>query len=184
MEKAPKLKIETHVGAIGEAFAREHLEKKGYDVCKFGFPAPLGPLHLCKHIKCIKKIDITKCRHRFIKTDGKLGEFCYEYAGIPPCPCSNLYPRICDECDCNPCLVRNILLIEDNLRKKFDRVFLDQLIDFLAHKDGRHYFVEVKTNRATLDKFQREFLAEGRKIGFEPIVIRVYLDLKHAIEEE
>ena len=44
--------------------------------------------------------------------------------------------------------------------------------DYVAKKGSHNYFVEVKTNKARLRKYQRKMLLKAKKYGFVPIIVR------------
>jgi len=55
--------------------------------------------------------------------------------------------------------------------------------DWVGEKDGKFYFIEVKTNRAVLQKFQETMLLKAKDFGFIPLVVRVKVDVKVPLEE-
>ena len=49
--------------------------------------------------------------------------------------------------------------------------------DLVAKKEDKYYIVEVKTNKAQLNKWQREALQLSKKFGFIPMLVRTKVTL-------
>jgi hypothetical protein len=44
--------------------------------------------------------------------------------------------------------------------------------DWIGKKEGKYYFIEVKTNKAKLLKYQRKLLLLAKEYGFTPLIVR------------
>ena len=55
--------------------------------------------------------------------------------------------------------------------------------DWIGKKDGKFYVIEVKTNRAILQKYQKKMLLKAKEFGFIPLIVRVKVELKVPLEE-
>jgi hypothetical protein len=55
--------------------------------------------------------------------------------------------------------------------------------DFIAKKDKKFYLVEVKTNRAILQDYQRKMLEKSKEFGFIPVVLRVKVDISIPLDK-
>ena len=55
--------------------------------------------------------------------------------------------------------------------------------DFIAKKDRNFYLVEVKTNRAKLQDYQRKMLERSKEFGFIPVVLRVKVDINIPLDK-
>lgn len=55
--------------------------------------------------------------------------------------------------------------------------------DWIGRKDNKFYFIEVKTNTAVLQNYQKKMLLKAKDFGFIPLIIRVKVDVKVPLEE-
>ena len=55
--------------------------------------------------------------------------------------------------------------------------------DWVGQKEGQYYLIEVKTNRAVLQKFQKNMMLKAKDFNFIPLIIRVKVNVKVLHEE-
>ena len=68
------------------------------------------------------------------------------------------------------------------LNKALDKIYSGKehkrrRFDFLAKKEDKYYVVEVKTNKAQLNKWEREGLQLSKKFDFIPMLVRTKVTL-------
>jgi len=55
--------------------------------------------------------------------------------------------------------------------------------DWIARKNGRFYIVEVKTNKAVLQRFQRKMLLKAKEFGLIPLLVRIRVSIDVPLKE-
>lgn len=150
------------LGNIGEKMALDYLESQGYEVCKIDDHAMMG--RLCDLLGGHEKQQSSlrkACEHKYrIPTIDLHARWKGAYhSGF----CRHIEPFLAKkvwECYYS--------------HRQYSAHF--QFLDLLAHKDGKHYAVEVKTNKGRVRKEQVEFMHSLQKLGLETMVIRVNID--------
>jgi hypothetical protein len=69
-----------------------------------------------------------------------------------------------------------------HLNKKLDEIYAGKehrrrRFDFVAKKAGKYYIVEIKTNKARLNEFEKEGLLLCKRFGFIPLLVRTKVTL-------
>lgn len=60
---------------------------------------------------------------------------------------------------------------------------IDWGFDYVAKKDSRNYFVEVKTNKARLRKYQKKMMMKAKEFGFIPMIVRPKVSIVAELED-
>lgn len=56
-------------------------------------------------------------------------------------------------------------------------------VDLVGKKDSKFYLIEIKTNRAVLQDYQKKMLLKSKEFGFTPLVLRVKVKINVPEEE-
>lgn len=171
-EKRFTLRIRKHfaviLGQVGELIATNYLLSKGFKVCKINdhdmnlrlyhwtYDGDERLQRVRENDFRIPTIDMQE------KWNGKHTERVYGY-------CKHI-PKD---------LAENIWRCYASFREEHNT----QFHDLLAHKDNKHYVVEVKTNKSHLLKAQRALLHSLEKIGLNVIVLRIKINPMFFIEK-
>jgi len=132
-------------------------------------------LWLCEHFKC-----------KLTRFESSL--FCKQMKNCPKaplsdndgCPCLLAFPDICDYCGLHDCVVSKVF----HLIKKYSEEDTFVSPDFIVHRNGQMYFVEVKTDSGTFTNSQINFLKEVKNIGIGSFILRVDLDINYKITKK
>lgn len=139
------------VGDLGEILAKQALEGEGYRIERF---------------------------------DGCNAELCYNrcgwYSRIIPLPDSQTtleehikpfsdfkYPSNCRRGEKWIKLMKH----RDKLVSRYSS-YRGSNLDFYATKDNKEYVIEIKTNKAVLEKSQKELIEYAKELGYIPILVR------------
>lgn len=178
--------LAVYVGKLGEELAARHLLKKGFDVCRFPeiysrYSGLEIELALCPHLRCKKTRSEVET---FCSNIEKQKQCVVDGSDDPniqaPCPCTHVFPNLCENCDdkrlCSINVLFHLLAIkgDDETKKPFHAA------DFIAHKDGQNYLVEVKTNRQRDNVIQEETLRHMQSFGLKPLLVHVTLATKNS----
>jgi len=150
-----------HAGDIGEKFAHKILTDAGYEIRSF---AELSSDVLCK--------DENFKSHEIL------------YRGIAKMFLGNKYQDFIEFCEAwnrdlkVPSTIRGV-------RPHGTETFSPTGVgfDFVGMKDDKFYLIEVKTNRAVLQKFQKKMLLKAKDFGFIPLIVRVKVEVRVPLEE-
>ena len=55
--------------------------------------------------------------------------------------------------------------------------------DFVVKKDSKVYFVDVKTNKAILQKHQKRMIMKAKEFGFIPMLVRPKVSIIARLED-
>ena len=152
------------LGIIGEMIAIDHLESQGYKVCKVDdhgmmiFLYRAEPDFLKKQKPSLDRVSSRGYQIPTIDLHARWkGGYCSGFCEhIPTVLAVNIYKCYC---------------------RYRSRHHL-QFPDLLGHKDGKHYVIEVKTNKGHVSPEQSEFMHLLERLGLGAMVIRVNLDSK------
>lgn len=188
-QKSPSRVMTSYIGRLGEELAARHLLKERYDVCRLPvvysrndlFTNPEIELALCPHLRCKRpKTEVEALCSKDEKTKECVLFGIDGSSEKPICPCTHLFPDLCESCDEKSlCPIHAIFSLlfkrgDEGSKKPFHAA------DFIAHKGGNNYLVEVKTNRERDKLLQEETLHKMRRFGLEPLIVHVTLPLEHS----
>lgn len=171
-------------GKIGEKLAKLWLEKRGYIICgSAGVWSPGG-----------SKLSEIKREHLFETTNRSNSRLIEELSICEHIGCEKTAERIhvsqskstnfvrvtvksCDEvCGNYRCLF--FKTVEAVEKAKYGGALF---ADFIAHKDGVNYLIEVKTDRAKLKTLQGKFLKKMRELGYIPLLLRTQVKVDASV---
>ena len=174
-------------GKLGEELAGRYLRTQGYVVCKLpdfftrnqGFNQEFE-LALCPHISCDREsdeLDVLCARRNQPYTCSVRNEA----SDNSLCPCTYQFPQICEGCvEMDSCFIYEYFsLVTLESEGKASKPF--HSMDFIAHKNGEHYFVEVKTNSAQTKTIrQAETIEHMKKFGLKTLLVFVTIPINSA----
>ncbi len=160
----PRRMLGRHAGEIGERIAQNLLVNSGYEIRPFDAVAPnIMTRKENRHLETVKK------------GSAKLF-FGDKYAD---------FIKFCAIWNTDPDVPSSISGSHRSRGQDEEETFSLHRggLDWVGKKDNKFYLIEVKTNRAVLQAYQKKMLLKAKKFGFIPLVLRIKVKISMPEEE-
>lgn len=164
--------ISQYIGILGEKLALKYLIKNGFKIYSFMDCVNVA-LDINKEAQeeCLKQMETGRFLDTWKERLEELKDWEKAVKGILGRKWSN-FVLFCEAWKEEP---------EVPSGKSFDKYHFG--FDYVAKKDFKIYFVEVKTNDARLRRFQRKMMKKALESGFNPMIVRPKVSIVARLED-